>query len=214
MELLIEISTAFTHAAKIHAQTIWSWTSRTFGMILDESWRLWHVSWDQFGPTILGHFRGALGIMFWPIVISVVAFFFLTKLEEKHSLYGLLYNVMMVVLGIVIGITALPVASPFLFLLVGFIMLAMMNGLVKRTLMLLVIIGIGACLFGSYVSAYWLVAILALPLMWWHPGFFTTVIIGGVALYGMTNWSADWRLPLALVLAWTIYAWQWLPKAK
>lgn len=209
---MIDVLTALFHAAGVHLATFATWLTAAWhgwGDMIATSWNFWGLDTDRWFDLLIAQFRSVLGVIGWVLVPVGFLFVAIGKFSEKEAGFKPMLTVLLSVVGIIAAFTFLPALLPFLLLLAGFIFLAMPKSVFGRLVMLAFVVSLGVCGLGGNVMSYAAVAILALPILWWKPGFATTSIVTIIALA-----TAGISLPTLLVIAFTIYAYLWLPKAK
>ena len=117
----------------------------------------------------------------------------------------------LVVVGATAALAALPLASPFLLVFVAFVALAIMRSWRRGAMIALIVTGT-MLLVGGQAIVFVPVLILALPLLWWRSGFWTTAALGVMAYWAIKLFGSAWQLPILLVLAFSTFCWLGLPK--
>ncbi len=175
--------------------------------ILLQGLSAWSGDISALGGALESHIGQALQAAAIPLVIIAVLWAALTKLDFSSGLWTLF----LVVVGATAALAALPLASPFLLVFVAFVALAIMRSWRRGAMIALIVTGT-MLLVGGQAIVFVPVLILALPLLWWRSGFWTTAALGVMAYWAIKLFGSAWQLPILLVLAFSTFCWLGLPK--
>lgn len=212
---MIDVLTALFHAAGVHLHTFATWLTASWhgwGDLTDKSFAFWSTDSSRWFDLLIAQFRSVLGVIGWVLVLVGLLFVAIGKFSEKEVGFAPMLTALLSVVGIIAAFTFLPAFLPFLLLLAGFIFLAMPKSVFGKVAMLAFIVSLGVCSLGGNVMTYAPIAILALPILWWKPGFWTTSLVVTATIIALTTTGIS--LPALLIAAFTVYAYLWLPKAK
>lgn len=169
---------------------------RFFDRLAEQSVGFWKLEPNSMIPWLESYGRQMLEnpYVFFPIVAIGVIVFFADPIKAALA----------VVLSVAV-VTALPAAAPIL-AIAALYMAMKKRGWFLRLVILAIAVGLLSAFLGGTAWTLWPFLLLALPILWWRPGTFMTVVIAVLTIWGITSWNADWRLPLALILVWTLMA--------